>query len=76
VLAIDDDEAIGTFRSVDAIADTVGGEVAAKLITKVKRSGNFGYASVLPESAAAQNPAVRISASHSFWVLLMLLIRQ
>ncbi len=31
VLAIDDDEAIGAFRLVDAIADTVGGEVAAKL---------------------------------------------
>jgi hypothetical protein len=34
VLAIDNDEAIGTFRLVDAIADTVGGEVAAKLMTK------------------------------------------
>jgi NADPH:quinone reductase-like Zn-dependent oxidoreductase len=60
VLAIDDDEAIGTFGLVDAIADTVGGEVAAKLITKVKQSGSFGYTAVLPESAAAQNPTVRI----------------
>jgi NADPH:quinone reductase-like Zn-dependent oxidoreductase len=60
VLAIDDDEAIGTFRLVDAIADTVGGEVAAKLIAKVKQNGSFGYASVLPENAAAQNPTVRI----------------
>ena|ERR1022692_2673226 len=59
VLAIDDDEAIGTFRSVDAIADTVGGEVAAKLIAKVKQNGSFGYTAVLPESAVAQNPAVR-----------------
>ena len=49
VLAIDDDEAIGKFRLVDAIADTVGGEVAAKLIVKVKQSGSFGYASTLPE---------------------------
>jgi len=39
---IDDDEAIGTFRFVDAIADTVGGEVAAKLIAKVKQNGSFG----------------------------------
>ena len=38
VLAIDDDSAIENFRLVDAIADTVGGEVAAKLITKVKRA--------------------------------------
>jgi NADPH:quinone reductase-like Zn-dependent oxidoreductase len=61
VLAIDDDKAIERFRLVDAIADTVGGEVAAKLIAKVKPSGSFGYTSVLPESAAAQNPTVRIT---------------
>ncbi|HTB12609.1 MAG TPA: NADP-dependent oxidoreductase [Bryobacteraceae bacterium] len=61
VLAIDEDEAIGTFRLVDAIADTVGGEVAAKLITKVKQNGSFGYSALLPESAAAQNPTVRIT---------------
>src|ERR1700690_4199268 len=61
VLAIDDDGAIAKFRLVDAIADTVGGEVAAKLIAKVKQGGSFGYASVLPESAAAQYPAVRIT---------------
>jgi NADPH:quinone reductase-like Zn-dependent oxidoreductase len=60
VLAIDDDEAIKNFHPVDAIADTVGGEVAAKLIAKVKPNGSFGYASGLPESAAAQNPTVNI----------------
>ncbi len=60
VLAIDDDEAIEKFPSVDAIADTVGGEVAAKLIAKVKQSGSFGYTAVLPESAAAQNPTVKV----------------
>jgi hypothetical protein len=46
---------------VDAIADTVGGDVAAKLIAKVKQSGSFGYTAVLPESAAAQNPTVKIT---------------
>src|SRR5271155_386588 len=61
VLAIDDDDAIGTFRFVDAIADTVGGEVAAKLIAKVKQNGSFGYTAVLPENAAAQNPTVKIA---------------
>src|ERR1700685_4391019 len=61
VLAIDDDEAIEKFHPVDAIADTVGGEVAAKLIAKVKQSGSFGYTAVLPESAAAQNPTVKIT---------------
>jgi len=60
VLAIDDDQAIEKFRFVDAIADTVGGEVAAKLIGKVKQGGSFGYTAVLPESAAAKNPTVKI----------------
>jgi NADPH:quinone reductase-like Zn-dependent oxidoreductase len=61
VLAIDDDKAIEKFPLVDAIADTVGGEVAAKLIAKVKRSGSFGYTSVLPERAVVENPGVKIT---------------
>jgi NADPH:quinone reductase-like Zn-dependent oxidoreductase len=61
VLAIDDDKAIEKFRLVDAIADTVGGDLAAKLIAKVKQNGSFGYAAMLPESAAAQNPTVKIT---------------
>jgi NADPH:quinone reductase-like Zn-dependent oxidoreductase len=61
VLAIDDKDAIEKFPLVDAIADTVGGEVAAKLIVKVKQSGSFGYASTLPENAAAKNPTVKIA---------------
>ena len=61
VLAIDDDKAIEKFRLVDAIADTVGGNVAAKLIAKIKHGGSLGYASVLSESAAAQNPTVKIA---------------
>ena len=60
-LAIDDDKAIEKFPLVDAIADTVGGEVAAKLIVKVKQGGSFGYASALPESTAAQNPTVQVA---------------
>jgi NADPH:quinone reductase-like Zn-dependent oxidoreductase len=60
VLAIDDDEAIAKFHLVDAIADTVGGDVAVKLIARIKQGGSFGYAAGLPESAAAQNPAVKI----------------
>jgi NADPH:quinone reductase-like Zn-dependent oxidoreductase len=61
VLAIDDDHAIESFRLVDAIADTVGGEVAAKLMAKVKPGGSFGYASGLPENASATNPTVKIT---------------
>jgi NADPH:quinone reductase-like Zn-dependent oxidoreductase len=61
VLAIDDDDAIEKFRLVDAIADTIGGEVAAKLIAMIKQNGSFGYTAVLPASAAAQNPTVKIT---------------
>jgi NADPH:quinone reductase-like Zn-dependent oxidoreductase len=61
VLAIDDDEAIEKFRLVDVVADTVGGDVAAKVIVKVKQGGSFGYTAVLPESAAAKNPGVKIN---------------
>jgi NADPH:quinone reductase-like Zn-dependent oxidoreductase len=61
VLAIDDDQAIAKFRLVDAIADTVGGDVAAKLIARVKAGGSFGYATMLPESVAAKNPTVKIT---------------
>src|SRR5579863_5097799 len=50
VLAIDDDNRIEKFHQVDAIADTVGGAVGAKLIAKVKPNGSFGYASTLPEN--------------------------
>ena len=59
VLAIDDDQAIEKFRLVDAVADTVGGDVAAKLLAKVKPGGSFGYTTMLPESAAAKNPTVK-----------------
>ena len=41
MLAIDDDKAIETFRLVDAIAETVDGEVAAKLIAKESRAALF-----------------------------------
>ena len=61
VLAIDDEQAIANFPLVDAIADTVGGDVAAKLMARVKQGGSFGYSAGLPESAAAQNPAVKVT---------------
>ena len=60
VVAIDDDEAIAKLALVDAVADTVGGEVAAKLIAKVKPGGSFGYASVFPEGTAALHPNVKV----------------
>jgi NADPH:quinone reductase-like Zn-dependent oxidoreductase len=61
VLAIDDDKAIENFPLVDAIADTVGGDTAAKLIARVKPGGSFGYAAMLPDNAAAKNPTVKVT---------------
>jgi NADPH:quinone reductase-like Zn-dependent oxidoreductase len=60
VLAIDDDQAIANLTPVDAVADTVGGDVAAKLIKRVKPGGFFGYTSVVPEGIEALNPTVKI----------------
>lgn len=60
ILALDDEGAI-TKLSVDAVADTVGGAVAAKLLATVKAGGRFGYASVLPEGAAALYPQVKVT---------------
>jgi NADPH:quinone reductase-like Zn-dependent oxidoreductase len=61
LVAVDDDDSVASLGPVDAIADTVGGEVAAKLFTKVKPGGSFGYASVVPEGMAALNPTVTIT---------------
>ncbi len=60
-VAIDDDAAISRLAMVDGVADTVGGETAAKLFGRVKNGGNFGYASVFPEGVAQGNPAVTIT---------------
>jgi NADPH:quinone reductase-like Zn-dependent oxidoreductase len=60
VVAIDDDEAIANLGLVDTIADTVGGDVAARLIKRVKQGGFFGYASVVPVGIEGLNPTVKI----------------
>jgi NADPH:quinone reductase-like Zn-dependent oxidoreductase len=61
VVAIDDDDAIASLGPLDAIADTVGGDVASKLFKKINPGGSFGYASVIPEGMAALNPSVAIT---------------
>ncbi len=60
VLALDDDDAIARLDAVDGVADTVGGETAAKLFAKVKRGGKFGYASMLPDGLAGRFPEVAV----------------
>ena len=59
-VALDDEDAVARLEAVDGVADTVGGEVAAKLLGKVRAGGRFGYASVLPE-AATKAAAVEVS---------------
>jgi len=61
VVAIDDDSAIAKLPMLDGVADTVGGETAAKLIAKVKSGGNFGYASSLPDGVSQSNPTVTVT---------------
>jgi NADPH:quinone reductase-like Zn-dependent oxidoreductase len=61
VVAIDDDSAIAKLPMVDGIADTIGGETAARLIGKVKSGGHVGYASVLPDGVSKFNSTVSIT---------------
>jgi NADPH:quinone reductase-like Zn-dependent oxidoreductase len=59
LLATDDDSAIANLAPLDAVADTVGGRTAEKLIAKVKPGGV--YASVVePPQTAAKYPSVKV----------------
>jgi NADPH:quinone reductase-like Zn-dependent oxidoreductase len=60
-VAIDDEAAIARLAAVDGVADTVGGEIAAKLFAKVKNGGSFGYASAVPEGMSATNPTIAVT---------------
>jgi NADPH:quinone reductase-like Zn-dependent oxidoreductase len=56
---LSDDAAIARLGTVDGVADTVGGDIAPKLLAKVKPRGNYG--SVLgPPKDAALHPTVNI----------------
>jgi NADPH:quinone reductase-like Zn-dependent oxidoreductase len=52
VVATDDDTAIANLPSLDAVADTVGGRTAEKLIAKVKPGGVFASVVGVPQIAA------------------------
>jgi NADPH:quinone reductase-like Zn-dependent oxidoreductase len=59
VIAIDDEESFYNIPMLDAVADTVGGQTAEKLMAKVKKSGNFS--SVLRAPANAKDyPDVKV----------------
>jgi NADPH:quinone reductase-like Zn-dependent oxidoreductase len=60
VVATDDDDAIANLAPLDAVADTVDGKTAEKLIAKVKPGGVF--ATVLePPQNAAQYPSIKVA---------------
>jgi NADPH:quinone reductase-like Zn-dependent oxidoreductase len=59
IVALDDPAALKALEPVDAVADTVGGQVADEVIKKIKAGGIF--ASVLgPPSTAAEYPTVNV----------------
>jgi NADPH:quinone reductase-like Zn-dependent oxidoreductase len=60
VTATDDDTAIASLAPLDAVADTVGGKTAEKLIGKVKPGGVYASVVEAPKSAAYY-PSVKIA---------------
>jgi NADPH:quinone reductase-like Zn-dependent oxidoreductase len=59
LLATDDDNAIASLAPLDAIADTVGGKTAERLIAKVKPGGAFASVSGAPQNAP-KYPSVKV----------------
>ena len=59
VVATDDDTAIANLPPLDAVADTVDGRTAEKLIAKVKPGGVFATVLRAPQNAA-KYPAVKV----------------
>jgi len=59
VLATDDDTAIASLSQLDAVADTVGGRTAEKLIAKVKPGGVYASVVEVPQNAA-KYPSVKV----------------
>jgi NADPH:quinone reductase-like Zn-dependent oxidoreductase len=56
---LSDDAAIAKLGTIDGVADTVGGDVATKLLAKVKPGGNYG-STLGPPKDAALHPTVNI----------------
>jgi NADPH:quinone reductase-like Zn-dependent oxidoreductase len=64
VVATDDDTAIANLPPLDAVASTVGGRIAEKLIAKVKPGGVFASVEGAPQNAA-KYPSVKVVAVFS-----------
>ena len=59
VVATDDDTEIANLPPLDAVADTVGGKLAEKLIARVKPGGVYASVVGAPQNAA-QYPSVKV----------------
>jgi NADPH:quinone reductase-like Zn-dependent oxidoreductase len=59
VVATDDDTAIANLPPLDAVADTVGGRTAEKVIAKVKPGGVYASVVEAPQNAT-KYPTVRV----------------
>jgi NADPH:quinone reductase-like Zn-dependent oxidoreductase len=64
IVATDDDTAIAKLPPLDAVADTVGGRIAEKLIAKLKPGGVYATVVEAPQNAAAY-PSIRVVAVFS-----------
>jgi NADPH:quinone reductase-like Zn-dependent oxidoreductase len=60
VVATDDDIAVANLPPLDAVADTVGGRTAEKLIAKVKPGGVYASVVEVPQNAA-KYPSVKVA---------------
>jgi NADPH:quinone reductase-like Zn-dependent oxidoreductase len=58
-VATDDDSAIANLSTLDAVADTVGGRTAEKLIAKVKPGGVYASVVEVPQNTA-KYPSVKV----------------
>ena len=64
VVAADDDGAIANLPPLDAVADTVGGRTAEKLIAKLKPAGVYASVVGAPQNAT-EYPSVKVEAVFS-----------
>ena len=56
-----DDKELSRLGVIDAVADTIGGQLAPKLLAKIKPGGNYGSV-VGPPQDAALHPTININA--------------
>jgi NADPH:quinone reductase-like Zn-dependent oxidoreductase len=59
LIATDDDIAIANLPPLDAVADTVGGRTAEKLIAKLKPGGVYASVVAAPQNAT-KHPSVKV----------------